>query len=467
MPVAAAVQFTQGVTVGPPGEALFGVTGTNVTVANGNNALVDNWAFDVIDVPPGSAIPIGLAQDGATPTWTFDPDVTGGYLIQITLTGSDGSVAIDTRCFGVKETNGRFRPPFKATDVMLNFAGQTRGWATYMEAWFDAIDSGAGSGVTAVTGSSPIASSGGTTPNITLSVSGQAQGDILYYNGTNWVRLPAGTLGQFLETQGGAANPLWATPSASVDIGSALAATHVEYWSGSLGQFSGEYPGANCFLNIAHVNAGVNQDGTTILGSSARGYGYTSSAGPTWIGSYKIATPGTGWALRGNAAGIGGFTLITRFGIDMITTTPTIWAFVGMMDATQLTSAPSFDWTTQTSIQAVGAAISEVVSGGAFATNWKIVSCDGGATTSTDSGLPIIVNDLYELTLVAAPDASSITWTLKDLTAATSATGSITTHLPAKTMPLGWQSGMQIHSGGGGSPGNVWSTVRYMLESNF
>jgi len=38
----------------------------------------------------------------------------------------------------------------------------------------------------------------------------EAQGQILYYNGSNWVALAVGTSGQFLQTQGAAANPQWA-----------------------------------------------------------------------------------------------------------------------------------------------------------------------------------------------------------------------------------------------------------------
>lgn len=37
-------------------------------------------------------------------------------------------------------------------------------------------------------------------------------GDIMYYNGTDWVRLPAGTSGQVLRSNGAAA-PSWATPT--------------------------------------------------------------------------------------------------------------------------------------------------------------------------------------------------------------------------------------------------------------
>lgn len=37
-----------------------------------------------------------------------------------------------------------------------------------------------------------------------------AQGEVLYYNGSNFVNLGVGTNGQFLQTQGAAANPQWA-----------------------------------------------------------------------------------------------------------------------------------------------------------------------------------------------------------------------------------------------------------------
>jgi hypothetical protein len=43
------------------------------------------------------------------------------------------------------------------------------------------------------------------------SLAGLAQGDVLYYNGTSWVRLGAGTSGQFLKTNGSGANPAWST----------------------------------------------------------------------------------------------------------------------------------------------------------------------------------------------------------------------------------------------------------------
>jgi hypothetical protein len=42
-----------------------------------------------------------------------------------------------------------------------------------------------------------------------LNISGQTQGDILFFDGSNWTRLPAGTAGQRLESQGAGSDPTW------------------------------------------------------------------------------------------------------------------------------------------------------------------------------------------------------------------------------------------------------------------
>jgi len=44
-----------------------------------------------------------------------------------------------------------------------------------------------------------------------IALGSDAQGDIMYYNGTDWVRLGFGTSGYFLKTQGTGANPVWAS----------------------------------------------------------------------------------------------------------------------------------------------------------------------------------------------------------------------------------------------------------------
>ena len=44
-----------------------------------------------------------------------------------------------------------------------------------------------------------------------IAVSSQTQGDILYFDGTNWVRLAKGTAGQTLKMNAGATAPEWVT----------------------------------------------------------------------------------------------------------------------------------------------------------------------------------------------------------------------------------------------------------------
>jgi len=56
---------------------------------------------------------------------------------------------------------------------------------------------------------------------VDFTITSEAQGDILYRNASNWVRLGAGTSGQALVTAGAAANPYWGTPN--VASASALA----------------------------------------------------------------------------------------------------------------------------------------------------------------------------------------------------------------------------------------------------
>jgi len=54
---------------------------------------------------------------------------------------------------------------------------------------------------------------GGATTVTDFTIASQAQGDILYFNGTDWARLGAGTSGYYLKTQGAAANPAWDIPA--------------------------------------------------------------------------------------------------------------------------------------------------------------------------------------------------------------------------------------------------------------
>ena len=43
-----------------------------------------------------------------------------------------------------------------------------------------------------------------------IAMTSDAQGDVLFYGGTDYERLAPGTSGKFLKTQGAAADPIWA-----------------------------------------------------------------------------------------------------------------------------------------------------------------------------------------------------------------------------------------------------------------
>lgn len=69
-----------------------------------------------------------------------------------------------------------------------------------------------------------------------------AQGDVLYFNGTDWVNLGPGVSGQYLQTQGAGANPQWASTSVSGDvesIGDCLSGACFNGGSGNSLQFEG------------------------------------------------------------------------------------------------------------------------------------------------------------------------------------------------------------------------------------
>lgn len=72
---------------------------------------------------------------------------------------------------------------------------------------------------------------------------GNVQGDILYRNATGWVILAPGTSGQFLQTQGAAANPQWASGNAGTVTSVALSLPAIFTVSGSPVTTSGTLTG--------------------------------------------------------------------------------------------------------------------------------------------------------------------------------------------------------------------------------
>lgn len=126
-------------------------------------------------------------------------------------------------------------------------------------------------------------------------VGSPAQGDILYRNATTWVRLGAGTSGQFLQTQGAGANPQWSTPAGAGDASTNTATSvdsEIALFSGTTGKL----------LKRAAVT-GMLKATSGVLASATQGSDYYAPGGS----DVAVADGGTGLS-SGTSGGVLAFT---------------------------------------------------------------------------------------------------------------------------------------------------------------
>lgn len=71
-------------------------------------------------------------------------------------------------------------------------------------------------------------------------------------------------------------------------------------------------------------------------------------------------------------------------------------------------------------------------------TNWILCTRDGATQDPTDTGIAVAADHLYVLVLSTTDAGVTWRWRLYDVTAATSATGTTSTNVPAVTQDLGW-----------------------------
>ena len=146
----------------------------------------------------------------------------------------------------------------------------------------------------------------GTYPNPTvvdLTIAGEQQGSILYFNGSNWVQLAPGTSGNYLRTNGTGANPSWAPVSGG---GATL---QTAYDAGNSIVTAGGVP---ILFTLTNGGFTVNGSGTISLGGGATtqtveigvGAGLkTVTVGSTNTTSSLTAQTGTG-AMTFTAGGV-------------------------------------------------------------------------------------------------------------------------------------------------------------------
>lgn len=92
------------------------------------------------------------------------------------------------------------------------------------------------SGVGSISFAQPISGDGSQLTGVGLNIASVAAGDVLYYNGTAWARLPKGTAAQVLKMNAGATAPEWgadATGSGGISEPASSAAGDILYYDGT------------------------------------------------------------------------------------------------------------------------------------------------------------------------------------------------------------------------------------------
>ena len=167
--------------------------------ASGNPAVLAPGSSGQVLKSDGTDISWGAVSGSGTVT-SVDATSSGGLR---TNTGSaftaSGTLGIDVNAKGDLVVG-------TADNTVTNLTAGANGKVL-------TADSAEASGLKWADASTTIADNSVTGAKIALS--GQAQGDVMYYNGTDWVVLAAGTANHFLQTKGASANPVWASASAA------------------------------------------------------------------------------------------------------------------------------------------------------------------------------------------------------------------------------------------------------------
>jgi hypothetical protein len=134
---------------------------------------------------------------------------------------------------------------------------------------------------------------------------------------------------------------------------------------------------------------------------------------------------------RGNIAGAGGFRYVARFGCSDAATVAGARSFVGLSASSAVCNG--LDPSSSTNLIGIG---SDAADG-----NLQIIHNDGtGTATKVNLGANFpdhtLSVDAYELVLYAAPNAASVTYQVTRLNTGDTASGTLSTDLPASTQLL-------------------------------
>jgi len=191
-------------------------------------------------------------------------------------------------------------------------------------------------------------------------------------------------------------------------------------------------PAGNSTTVTAIGSPALTATGTATAVNVATTNRYTQIRGVEYLVTVAATTAVAGFReaavqhFLGNSAGNGGFHYICRFGPATGVATTTSRLFVGMSTST---AAPTdVEPSTLTNIFGVGYDAADA--------NIQFMNNDGtGTATKTDLGITVPTADrtsVYELSMFAAPNSTTIYYTLKDLAqGGTTVSGSVSSDIPA------------------------------------
>lgn len=264
-------------------------------------------------------------------------------------------------------------------------------------------------------------------------------GDLVFIANASPVAPPANTVKTFNRQVGGRNMLGMIGPSGlSTPLAPHPGSNRFSTWFAQ-GNGTGISSGDSAALTIAGTVTTANVATTNLYTSMRRVEALVTTAAVNAIAGWRA--PAALW-WRGNAANLGGFHLVHRWGNATGAATTTNRCFVGMQGST---AAPT-DVEPSTLLNIVG------MGWDAADANIQIMHNDGtGTATKINLGasFPVPTTDrskVYELGLFCAPNSSQITYEVTDLATGASATGTITTDLPVNTTFLAPR--MWISSGG-------------------
>ena len=147
-----------------------------------------------------------LTLASGVPSWAADSTNVGATSVGGDVTGTVANIQIASGAVGTTELAADAVDGTKIADDAINSEHLVNG----------SVDDAHISGMAASKLSGTITPSDNTVTGAKIALGSDAAGDVMYYNGTDYVRLAKGTAGQVLTINSGATAPEWAADSTNV-----------------------------------------------------------------------------------------------------------------------------------------------------------------------------------------------------------------------------------------------------------